>query len=251
MKTKIFTILTQKGGVGKTTTSIHISDCFASKNKKVLLIDFDSQCNLSLGLKVEGEEFTVSDFLEKKGNIKFAEKGNFNNIYVLEGSELLEDLELNQNSLKTSLEAIDGIFDYVIIDCPPSKPLTNKLSLAEIALFASDYVISPIEAEEFAISGVYKLYPAIMSLKAKYGLKFDYLGFFFNKVMVRSKDFKKYYFEIQNSVVKDALFKTYIRQDINVNEAKKKGKTIFEIAPNSRASLDFKNLHKEIIKKIK
>ncbi len=250
MKTKIITILTQKGGVGKTTTSIHLSDCFATKNKKVLLIDFDSQCNLSLGLKVEGEGFTIADFLEKKGNIKFSEKGNFNNIFVLEGSELLEEIDLDQNSLNTSIQAIEGIFDYVIIDCPPSKPLTNKLSLAEVALFASDYVISPIEAEEFAISGVYKLYPAIMGLKAKYDLKFTYLGFFFNKVMVRSKDFKKYYLEIQESVVKDALFKTFIRQDINVNEAKKRGKTIFEISPNSRASIDFKNLHTEILKKI-
>lgn len=89
-----------------------------------------------------------------------------------------------------------------------------------------------------------------MGLKAKYDLKFTYLGFFFNKVMVRSKDFKKYYLEIQESVVKDALFKTFIRQDINVNEAKKRGKTIFEISPNSRASIDFKNLHTEILKKI-
>ena len=251
METKIFTILTQKGGVGKTTTSIHLSDCFAKKNKKVLLIDFDSQCNLSLGLKVEDNEFTIADFLQKQGQLKFSEKGNYNNIFVLEGSEALEDLPINQNSLETSLKAIDGIFDYVIIDCPPSKPLKNKISLAEVALFASDYVISPIEAEEFAISGVYKLYPAIMDLKAKYGLKFEYLGFFFNKVMVRSKDFRKYYTEIKNSIVNEALFSTFVRQDINVNEAKKKGKTIFEIAPKSRASIDFQNLYKEIIKKIK
>ena len=224
METKIFTILTQKGGVGKTTTSIHLSDCFAKKNKKVLLIDFDSQCNLSLGLKVEDNEFTIADFLQKQGQLKFSEKGNYNNIFVLEGSEALEDLPINQNSLETSLKAIDGIFDYVI---------------------------SPIEAEEFAISGVYKLYPAIMDLKAKYGLKFEYLGFFFNKVMVRSKDFRKYYTEIKNSIVNEALFSTFVRQDINVNEAKKKGKTIFEIAPKSRASIDFQNLYKEIIKKIK
>ena len=249
MKTKVFSILTQKGGVGKTTTSIHLSDCFANKSKKVLLIDFDSQCNLTLGMKIDDNNFTVKDFLEKKGKLNFSQKGNTNNIFVLVGSPDLENISLHQNSLKESLAAIDGVFDYVIIDCPP-KPLNNSLTLGEIALFASDYVVSPIEPEEYSISGVYTLYPSIMNLKKKYNLKLEYLGFFFNRVMVNSRDFKDYYSEISNSIAGESLFKTFIRQDANINKAKKLGKTIFEYSNQSRASLDFKNLHKEIIKKI-
>jgi len=250
MKTTVISILTQKGGVGKTTSSIHLSDCFASTKRKVLLIDFDSQCNLTLGMKIDDNNFTIKDFLEKKGKLNFFQKGNSNNIYVLVGSPDLENISLNQNSLKDSLAAINGIFDFVIIDCPP-KPLNNSLTLGEIALFASDYIISPIEPEEYSISGVYTLYPSILNLKEKHNLKLKYLGFFFNRVMVNSRDFKDYYDEISNSIAGTSLFKTFIRQDTNINKAKKLGKTIFEYSPSSRASHDFQFLHKEIIKKMK
>ena len=80
-------------------------------------------------------------------------------------------------------------FDYVIIDCPP-RPITEKLGLGEIALAASDYVISPIEAEEYSIAGINKLLPSINRIRESHNKKLVFLGFFFNKVIEKKNKIK-------------------------------------------------------------
>lgn len=252
MSTKVISVLTQKGGVGKTTTTIHLAASFAQKGKKVLVIDFDSQKNLSLGYKLdENPPYTIINFLQQDEGLEFTQKSEHNNVYVLAGSEQLESYKIHRYALKESIKLLDNYFDYILIDCPP-KPLNDELSLGEVAVCASDFVLSPIKDDEYSLAGISSLIPSLMNLKAKYELSFEYLGFFFNAVLVNSSDFRAYYNDfLEDEFTRDYLLKTFVRQDINIKKAIKEGKTIFQIDKKSRASKDFKNLVKELKEKMK
>jgi chromosome partitioning protein len=247
---KIITIITEKGGVGKTTTSIHLGSSFAEKGKKTLLIDFDAQRNLSIGYKIpKGFEYTSRNFLDGDlSNFALTQKNK--NLFILAGDREIENGKYNRNCLLNSLKALEALaFDYVIIDCPP-RPITGELGLGEIALTASDFVISPIEAEEYSIEGINEMLPSINRIRESHNKKLVFLGFFFNKVIENTINFRKYRTIAQNEA-KDFFFKTYIRQDVAVEKAKSKGETVYTIAPSSRVASDYLCLVEEIIKKIK
>ena len=139
-------------------------------------------------------------------------------------------------------------FDFVLIDCPP-RPLNGDLILGELALSSSDYVISPIWAEEYSIKGINKLFPSIQRIIDEYNGNLDFLGFFFNMVKVNSRNFKEYSIKAKEQAGEFVL-NTYIREDVKVEDAKKLGKTVFQIAPKSRVAEDFKQLAKELLSKI-
>lgn len=246
---KIISIITEKGGVGKTTTSIHLGASFSKMGFKTLLIDFDAQRNLSIGYKIEKDfEYTIKDFLD--GNLEnFTLTEKKQNLFVLAGDRELENENYNRNILKKCLKSLEPLnFDYIIIDCPP-RPITSKVGLGEIALFASDFVISPIEAEEYSIEGINELLPSIVRIKNDYNSNLEFLGFFFNKVLENTINFRKYR-KIAFNEAEKYFFKNYIRQDVTVEKAKSLGETVFVVAPKSRASEDYSNLVKEIITKI-
>lgn len=246
---KIISIITEKGGVGKTTTAIHLGASFSKMGFKTLLIDFDTQRNLSIGYKIEKDfEYTIKDFLD--GNLKnFTLTEKKDNLFVLAGDRKLENENYNRNVLKKFLKFLDPLnFDYIIIDCPP-RPISLKVGLGEIALFASDFVISPIEAEEYSIEGINELLPSIVRIKNDYNSNLEFLGFFFNKVLENTINFRKYR-KIAINEAEKYFFKNYIRQDVTVEKAKSLGETVFVVAPKSRASEDYSNLVKEIITKI-
>lgn len=247
---KTIAIITEKGGVGKTTTSIHLGASFAEKGKKTLLIDFDAQRNLSIGYKIEKDfEYTSKHFLDGDlGNFALTQKNE--NLFILAGDRNIEEGKYQRNSLAKSLKALESLkFDYVIIDCPP-RPITGEVGLGEMALMASDYVISPIEAEEYSIEGINEMLPSINRIKKSHNEKLVFLGFFFNKVIENTINFRKYRKIAQNEA-KDYFFKTYIRQDVAVGRAKSKGETVYTIAPSSRVASDYICLVEEIINKIK
>lgn len=251
---KIISILTQKGGVGKTTSAIHLGASIASKNRKtkVLLIDLDTQCNLSQGCKVEEDfPYTIKNFLEMSGDFRLKHQGA-NNLYILSGDKNLESLKLNRYALKERLKDLEKYlnFDYVIIDCPPRPLLEDKLTLGEVALCASDYVLSVLKTDEYSIKGVNDLVPSILRIKELYNTNLKYLGLFFNEVEINTRDFRIYYDLIKQSEASDFLIKSFIRKDVKIKDAVKEGKTIFQLSPKSRASEDFKKLSKEILKKI-
>ena len=251
----IISIVTQKGGVGKTTTAIHVGAALAAKKgTNVLLIDFDSQKNLSLGYGIEDDfPYTVRNFLDNTGDFRLKHHGS-SNVYILAGDALLEEEEsYDRETLKINLgNLLDQMpFDYVLIDCPP-RPLMKKLTLGEMALCASDYAISPIEAEQYSFAGIDNFLPSFMKIKEKHNPKIEFLGFFFNKVLTNTVNFRKYSELIKSEEgASDYFFKTYIRQDMNVEKAKQEGKNIFQINSSSRAAEDYKYLVKEIKSKIK
>ena len=172
------------------------------------------------------------------------------NLFILAGDRNIEKSKRDRNILREMLNILGEklAFDYIIIDCPP-RPLTGDLGLGEMALASSDYVLSPIEAEEYSIEGIKELLPSLVNIKNKYNPKLEFLGFFFNKVLTNTRNFRAYR-ELAVEQAKGYFFNTFIRQDVNVENAKKEGKTIFQVAPNCRASEDYKNLIEEIINKI-
>lgn len=247
---KTIAIITEKGGVGKTTTSIHLGASFAQKGKKTLLVDFDAQRNLSIGYKIKKDfEYTSKHFLDGKfDNFALIQKNE--NLFILAGDRNIEDGNYQRNSLAKSLSMLKSLnFDFIIIDCPP-RPITGEVGLGEMALVAADYIISPIEAEEYSIEGINELLPSIERIRKKYNEKLVFLGFFFNKVVENTINFRKYR-GIALNEAKEYFFKSYIRQDVAVERAKSKGETVYTIAPLSRVAADYIALVEEIIKKIK
>lgn len=246
---KILSIITEKGGVGKTTTSIHLGASFSELGLRVLIVDFDEQRNLSIGYKIDKEfPYNIKNFLDKTGEFRLTQKGE--NLFILSGSrEILAD-DYSRSELRERLEFLNSkfSFDIVIIDCPPS-PLNGKIKLGELALSSSDFLISPIEAEEYAIEGINELLPEILRIKRDYNSNLNFLGFFFNKVNVRSRRFKKYS-PIAKEEGKGYFLNSIVRTDESIEDAKFLGKPVFQVAPQSRASEDYKNLAKEVYKKI-
>ena len=182
---KIISIITEKGGVGKTTSTIHIGATLSKMGFKTLLIDFDAQRNLSIGYNIPKEfPYTVNDFL----NLRFMNFGVFEKdkkLSVLAGSRDIEMLEFKSNNIQICFNKLQQLeFDYVLIDCPP-RPLSGILSLGEIALRYSDFVISPIDSEKYSIEGINELLPSIKRIKTNYNTKLNFLGFFFNRVKRR------------------------------------------------------------------
>ena len=246
---KVISIITEKGGVGKTTTSIHLGASFAEKGKKTLLIDFDAQRNLSIGYKIEKDfDYTVLNFLnEDFENFALCQKNE--NLFILAGDRNIESKSYKRNALSKHISNFEVLgFDYIIIDCPP-RPITSNVGLGEIALSASDYVISPIEAEQYSIEGINELLPSIERIK-EYNPDLVFLGFFFNKVMEATINFR-HYRKVALAEAKEYFFKNYIRQDMAVERAKKVGETVYTVAPNSRVTADYIALVEEILVKIK
>lgn len=246
---KTISIITQKGGVGKTTGTIHIGAALAELGYKVLLIDFDTQINLSLGYNIDDFSYSVKDFIENKKPVNFIKKGRTDNLFILAGSTELKEKNLNKNSLKKPLSNIDKQFDFVLIDCPP-KPINDELSLGEIAVMASDFVISPILADKYSLAGIGSFLNSIQELKQKGTVKANVLGFFFNVVEEKTTHFQNYYGLLNESDAKNLLFTEYVRKDVNVKNAMDEGKTIFEVKPYGRASRDYSQLTKEILRKV-
>ncbi|WP_445721507.1 AAA family ATPase [Flavobacterium sp.] len=247
--TKVISIINQKGGVGKTTTALHLGASFSDKGYKTLLIDFDTNRNLSIGCGISKDfEYTIKDFLN--GNLEdFALTQKNKNLFVIAGNREIEDKKYPICSLQESLKTLNKMeFDYIIIDCP-SRVVSNKIDLVKIALKSSDYVITPIEAEQYSIEGLNELIPVINSIKAKYNKKLEFLGFFFNKVIPNSYNFKKYH-QLALDEAYPYYLSSFIEDDNLVERAKLEHKSTYELDQESKLRENFEALSEKILKKV-
>lgn len=243
---KIISLINQKGGVGKTTSAISIAS-FLGKEKRVLLIDLDPQGNATsnAGINKRNLSITVKDLLTDEDRIAKeciieTEKG-----FDIIGSNLgVADTEINlfsmmdrERILKEKLEAIDELYDYVIIDCPPT------LSLMTLnALISSQLALIPLEPHIFAIEGIESLIKTMTKVrKVNKELKHK---FFITKLDGRIGSFKEMEDELR-SVLKDNVLNTQIRIDNKIRTAQNKSQTIYEIK-GSKAAEDYMNLVGEI-----
>jgi len=246
MKTRIISIALQKGGVGKSTTAQNLSAYLGSMKKKILLIDLDAQCNTTFSSGAEPKEQTASDFLGGQCTLDDAIV-SCSHYDILPADAYLsnvESAEVDKGLLKHRLSSCIGKYDYIFIDTPPALG-----SLLKNALYASDYVIIPMDARPYAIQGI----DAFINTMQEVSLNLKILGIVllkYNDRLVINKDMKsdilQYAKEINTSV-----FNTFIREGVVVPESQATRKDLIDYAPKSKPASDYKKLAGEFLKKIK
>ena len=250
--TKIISIANQKGGVGKTTTTINLSTSLAAIKKKVLIIDADPQGNASTGIGVGYEQRNPSlyDLIcenkFKQESIKKTIIPNLNIISAnmnLAAAEIeLVDVDNREFVLSSIISSIKG-YDYIILDCPPALGLLTINSLV-----ASTSIIIPLQSEFFALEGISSLMSTITLIKESYNKNLDVEGIVLTMVDKRNslsslieKDVRGHF--------KDKVYKTTIPRNVKVSEAPSHGKPALIYDTKCSGSLAYIELAKELILK--
>ncbi len=256
---KIISLVNQKGGVGKTTTSINLSASLAIYGKRVLLVDLDPQGNTTTGIGVNKGDITKSAYEMLINEATIEEtiiKTNYKNLDLLPATIKLAgiDIELIKKStsessfaksdqLKRHLDKVKDRYDYLIIDCPPSLGL-----ITTNALTASDSVIIPVQCEFFALEGITQLLNTIMlaqkTLNPNLDLEGVLLTMFDSKTILSLEVIE----EIR-SYFKDKVYNTLIPRLIRLAESPSHGKPIIAYDPKSKGSTAYLNLAKEVIER--
>ena len=251
MKNTIISIANQKGGVGKTTTSINLSTALAAFGKQTLLIDLDPQSNATTGLGVYSSEYSIYDVLAFKKDINVAiQTTNIPNLKLisackdLAGAEIeLSNADNGREVLKQLLKKVSGQFEYVIIDCPPALGF-----LTINALIASDYVLIPLQAEYFALEGLGHLIGTLKRIKLNLNTKIEILGILLTMYDKRSTLAERVENEVR-STFGDLVFNAYIPRNTKISESPSFGKSalIYDISCNG--SQAYIKLTSEVIKR--
>ena len=248
---KIISIANQKGGVGKTTTSINLSTLLAKKGKKVLLIDADPQGNATSGLGIEKEQqFSVYDVLiediEVENTLQTTQVKNLDlcpsNINLAGAEVQLVGAENREFRLKSKLENIKDDYDYIIIDCPPSLGLVTLN-----AFTASDSVLIPIQCEYYALEGLGQLLNTIELVKTHMNKDLKVEGALLTMYDARTNLSN----QVVNEVKKyfgDRVYKNVIPRNVRLSEAPSYGMPISLYDPRSKGAKAYEKFAKEFIK---
>ena len=250
---KIISLANQKGGVGKTTTSINLAAALAKLGKRVLLVDADPQANTSSGLGVDIQELdsTVYECLINGIDPHTAIlPTSIENLYMipshidLVGAEIeMLNLEQRENILKRVLGPLKGDYDYILIDCSPS------LGLITInALTASDSIIIPVQCEFFALEGIAKLLNTIKIIKSNLNPALRIEGFLLTMYDARLRLSAQVHDEVRRHFG-DLVFNTVIARNVRLSEAPSHGMSVLEYDRNSKGAKNYTNLAKELIKR--
>jgi chromosome partitioning protein len=250
---KIIAIANQKGGVGKTTTSINLAASLGVLEKKVLLIDADPQANATsgIGIDIESVEIGTYQVLEHSNTAKEAimptETPNLDIIpshIDLVAIEIeLVDKDQREYMLKKALQEIKNDYDYIIIDCAPSLGL-----LTLNALTAADAVIIPIQCEYFALEGLGKLLNTIKSVQKIHNPELDIEGLLLTMYDSRLRLSNQVVEEVQKHF-NDMVFQTIIQRNVRLSEAPSYGESIIKYDASSKGANNYLSLAKEIINK--
>jgi chromosome partitioning protein len=245
----IIAILNHKGGVGKTTTTINLAAALQQMGKKILVIDFDGQANLT-------ESFGYS--IEEPNTVYGAMKGEYplplikteSGITLIPSCLDLSAAEselINEPGREMILRQLinklpKNKFDYILIDCPPSLGL-----LTLNALTAADFLIIPVQAQFLAMRGMAKIMNVINIVQERLNSNLKIGGIVITQYDKR-KTLNKSVTEIINDSFCDKVFKTIIRDNVALAEAPINGKNIYEYSKNSNGAKDYMALAEEVIK---
>lgn len=249
---KIISIVNQKGGVGKTTTAINLSNALGENRKKVLLVDIDPQGNSTSGLGFNKKELERSSYHLLMGLSEAEEiiqKTKFKNLYLLPadmnlaGAELeLVDTQNRESRLKKGLEKIKGDFDFIFLDCPPSLGLITLN-----ALTVSDSFLVPIQCEYYALEGLSQLMTTVRTVRKLYNPSLDIEGVLLTMYDSRLNLTRMVVEEVKRFFPKK-VFSTVIPRNVRLSEAPSFGLPICEYDKSSTGAQSYMNLATEFIK---
>jgi len=250
---KIIAIANQKGGVGKTTTSVNLAASLGVLEKKVLLIDADPQANATsgLGIDVEAVEIGTYQILEHSNTAKEAIlKTSSPNVDIISSHidlvaiEIeLVDKENREYMLKTILADVIDDYDYILIDCAPSLGL-----LTLNALTAAHSVLIPIQCEYFALEGLGKLLNTIKSIQKTHNKDLDIEGLLLTMYDSRLRLSNQVVEEVQKHF-NEMVFETIIQRNVRLSEAPSFGESIISYDASSKGANNYLSLAEEIIHK--
>ncbi len=250
---KIIALANQKGGVGKTTTTINLAASLATLEKKVLVVDADPQANASSGLGVDIKQATstIYECIINRSNVKEAiHDTGIDSLKIISshinlvGAEI-EMLNLNNREqiLKEVLSPLKAEFDYILIDCSPSLGL-----ITVNALTAADSVIIPVQTEYFALEGISKLLNTIKIIKSRLNPSLEIEGFLLTMYDSRLRQANQIYDEVRKHF-NELVFNTVIQRNVKLSESPSYGIPTILYDAESTGVKNYLSLAKEIIQR--
>jgi chromosome partitioning protein len=249
----VLAVVNQKGGVGKSTTSVNLAATLGAAGKKTLLVDLDPQGNATSGFGLNKNQRELCIYNALLGDTDIAaiiEPVEIAGVYVVPATIQLAGAEIElvsafsrETKLKTILESVRGDFDYVIIDCPPSLGL-----LTINALTAADGLLIPIQCEYYALEGLSKLLDSVRLVKTHLNPNLEVFGVVMTMYDSRTRLAQQVVNEVRD-FFGDKVFKTLIPRTVRLSEAPSFGKPVTLYDPAGKGAEAYQNLAKEVIER--
>ncbi len=255
---EVISLINLKGGVGKTVSSINIAYSFAEFNKKVLIVDADSQGNIatSLGMIADELDNTLCDLIDEAIADGVTEQRvvecirQVGKVDIIPANSVLAEMDYKvmnayrrEYLLKDIISTIEHLYDYIIIDCPPSLSL-----IVTNALTASNYVLIPVETQYLSFESLRVMLDTISMIQKKLNKELQIKGIFLTKYQSRTKlsqGIREKVYEIYGKDIK--VFEEYIPYSIKAAEQTLYGKSLIELAPDNPVSVAYMNITKELL----